>query len=149
MERVSYEIEVRAPIEPVFDLISRVEDFSMYSHLIKEIKKVGEKRYRWEVKAFGIPLWWEAEVVEYERPRRFAWRSISGVYNTGSYTLEPSGDGTRVIFEMYYTIPIKFLGGIARHLLSRMILAVYTEVLGNIKKKIEGGGGMSPGLRKI
>jgi uncharacterized membrane protein len=90
MASVKYKLEIDAPPESVFDLISRVEGFKNYSRLIREVKELSPGRYLWQVEYLGITFEWESEVTESDRPRRFAWQSVSGIYNNGIYTLEPT-----------------------------------------------------------
>lgn len=53
MASANYNIDVNAPPESVFDLISRIEGFKNYSKLIRDIKEVSSGRYLWRVEYLG------------------------------------------------------------------------------------------------
>ncbi|MEE9613940.1 MAG: SRPBCC family protein [Thermodesulfobacteriota bacterium] len=137
MPSVKIDIDIKAAAEDVFDLITKVEEFGRYSGLIREVRKLSPGVYRWEVEFLGVAARWEAEVSASERPRYFAWRSVSGLYNTGSYTLE-TGDGeTHVTFEMEYRLSGTLMELLTAPVLSHVITRVHKEVLGNVKKELE------------
>ena len=136
MPSITREVAINAAPEEVFDLIARVEDFAMHSAFIKEVKEVSPRTYRWKVRLLGVPLEWEAAVVEFKRPVRFAWRSRSGVHNAGSYDLKPEGNTTRVTFRMEYSLGGPFEALLAP-LLKRIMASVAGELLDSIKKELE------------
>ena len=140
MGRAVYEIEINGPREKVFDLIADVEGFSRYSSLVKSIEKLPSGRYLWTIKVFGTTLTWEAEVVESVRPSRFAWRSVKGVKNSGSYTLKQAGNGTLVEFEVSYILAKNpLLRALVSPMESLMAARVYKEFLSKMKETAEGG----------
>jgi uncharacterized membrane protein len=134
MARIEYEIEIKATRDAVFSRIEKVEDFKNYSSAITEIKKIGENLYQWRITIFGVPFWWHSEVVERRRPERFSWRSVKGVANRGSYTLEERDSSTVVHFEMEYSSGGSFLEKVLEPFASFVISRIYREVLENIKK---------------
>ncbi len=137
MAQVRQKVFIDAPPGRVFDVIAQVEDFSRYSKLIKDIKEVRPGIYRWRVEVLGMKFAWEAEVTESKRPVRFAWRSIKGLYNTGSYELEPSDGGTSVTFTMEFRLGARALERFTSPLLERLGSMIMDEVLTNIKKELE------------
>ena len=141
MGRASYKIRIDAPREKVFDFIADVEGFSKYSSLIKSIEKLPSGLYLWTIKVFGITLQWEAEVMESVRPSRFAWRSVKGVKNSGSYVLKETKGGTLVEFEMDYSItenPI--VNALVSPIESLMATRVYKEFMSRVKETAERSG---------
>jgi hypothetical protein len=76
---------IKADIETVFDLISRIEDFPLYARALKEVRKVDHETYRWCARARGFSLTWDSVITEYKHPTRLAWRSIRGFDNSGAY----------------------------------------------------------------
>ena len=123
--------------DAVFDLICRVEDFSLYSKLIDSIRETAPKTYHWKAKLGGIPIEWDAVVIEESRPRRFAWHSIKGFKNAGSYTLTPSRSGTTVCFEMEFNLQSSILEKALSPLLDRYVSRLSEDILTEIKKRLE------------
>ena len=139
MTTFSQTVDILAAPDAVFNLISRVEEFSQYSKLIDSIRKTSEKSYHWKAKFGGITLEWDALIIEEYRPWRFAWHSIKGFKNSGSYTLTPSPSGTKVCFEMEYNLKTSLLEKALSPLSDRYINRLSEDILGEIKKKLEEG----------
>ena len=137
MASANYKIDVNAPPESVFDLISKVEGFKNYSKLIRDIKEVSPGRFLWRVEYLGVSFEWVSEVTVSERPRRFAWKSVSGTYNVGSYTLEPANGGTKVVFEMEFHIQPRHVNTFARPVLSLVMTMVAKELLDSVKRELD------------
>ncbi|MDT8318313.1 MAG: SRPBCC family protein [bacterium] len=137
MAIISRSVEIMADADRVYDLISKVEEFSLYSDLIDSIKETTPKTYHWKARLGAIPVEWDAVVIEERRPRRFAWRSIKGFENSGSYTLTPSGSGTTVCFEMEFHLPVSILEQAISLLSDRYMNKLSEDILGEIKKRIE------------
>ncbi len=141
MSQISYGIIIDAPAEKIFDFISDVPSFTEYTSYVKEITELTEGKYLWQVRVLNIPLQWTSEVTENARPVRFAWKSVKGVYSEGSYTLTPADEGkTRVDFTMKYHLTDTMLDRVASPIISKLISDIYTELLRNIKKRLEGQG---------
>ena len=141
MGRASYKIRIDAPREKVFDFIADVEGFSKYSSLVKSIKKLPSGLYLWTIKVFGITLRWEAEVITSERPSRFAWKSIKGVKNSGSYILKEAPGGTFVELEMSYSLAENpLVNALVSPIESLMATRVYKEFMSRVKETTERGG---------
>lgn len=134
IERV---VEIKASPEKVFDLIARPEDFSEYSSLVKKVTATGDETYHWVAGIYGIEVEWDAKVVEKIKPERFAWQSIKGVENSGSYTLKPIEGGTMVIFHMEYHLPSAVLENLARVFAGGFIEKMASELLENVKDVLE------------
>ena len=138
MTRYSETIEINAPPSEVFNLIRRVEEFSRYSTLITSVVKTGEMGYRWKARFSGIRLEWDAVVTENYPPWRFAWQSVKGFQNAGSYTLTPSEKGSRVCFEMEYNFKSSLVEKTLSSLSDRYVKKLSQEILAEIKKRLEG-----------
>ena len=137
MTIISRSVEIMADPDAVYDLICRVEDFSLYSKLIDSIRETAPKTYHWKAKLGGIPVEWDAVVIEEYRPRRFAWHSIKGLKNAGSYTLTPSRSGTTVCFEMEFHLPLSILEKVLSPLSDRYMNKLSEDILTEIKKRLE------------
>lgn len=134
-------VEIEAPPEAVFDLISNVTDFALYAGFIKEIRLISGSVYQWTVSVGGITLDWDAEVTEYERPVHFVWHSIRGIENSGEYNLQATPEGTQVMFSMEYRLPNRLLEAAVAPLAEPLIRRTSAEVLNAVKARLEGNEG--------
>lgn len=50
MTIISWSVEIMADSDAVYNLICRVEDFSIYSNLIDSIKETAARTYHWKAK---------------------------------------------------------------------------------------------------
>jgi len=139
LKSYSQTVEIRASPEAVFDIISQVENFSQYTKLIKSISKIKEKTYHWKAHLGAFPIEWDAVILEEYRPWRFAWHSIKGFQNSGSYTLTPTPEGTSICFEMEYHLKTSFMEKALSPLSDRYIKKLSQEILSAIKNRLEEG----------
>lgn len=130
-------VEIKAPPEEVFDLISKVTDFEFYAGLIKEVRLLSGSTYRWTVGVGGVKLDWDAKITESKRPERFAWRSIRGIENRGEYELQATPEGTRVAFSMEYCLPNSLLEVVVAPLAEPLIRRASAEILSAVRAKLE------------
>ncbi|MDP2681739.1 MAG: SRPBCC family protein [Deltaproteobacteria bacterium] len=130
-------VDIKASPKKVFDLIARPEDFPRYSSLVKKVTAIGHSAYHWIVDIHGIEFEWDAKVVELKKPERFAWQSITGIQNSGSYTLEPIKNGTRIKFYMEYLLPNIILEELAQVITEGYMERMASEILENVKKELE------------
>lgn len=141
-------VEIKAEPERVFDLIARVEDFCHYTDMIKEIRATGPRTYHWKIGAAGMSLEWDAVVTECVRPKRFAWQSIRGIENGGSYVLEPSKNGTLVSLSLEYHLPSRLVERAVTRVADPLIRRVEAQVLGHVKARLENqADSFSEGIR--
>jgi uncharacterized membrane protein len=107
-------IEVAAPVERVFALWSRLENFPLFMRHVREVKKVGEGRYRWRVDGpGGVPFEWEGTITQLLPNRLLAWKSTTGaaVRNAGSVRFEAeSPEMTRLHVRLSYNPPAGAVG---------------------------------------
>ena len=137
MPVIEHTIFIRAAPEAVFDLISRVENFSQYSPAIREVRTIGRDTYRWVVSVAGFALDWDSVVTEKMRPARFAWRSVRGVENGGLFRLAPANGGTEVRFIMKYRLPETILKKIIDTIAAPLMQRVATELLDAVRERLE------------
>ena len=137
MPVIEHTILIRAAPEAVFDLISRVENFSQYSPAIREVRTIGRDTYRWVVSVAGFALDWDSVVTEKMRPARFAWRSVRGVENGGLFRLAPANGGTEVRFTMEYRLANPILERIVNTIAAPLMQRVATELLDAVRERLE------------
>ncbi len=136
MASITKRVFIRAHQERVFDLISDVESFPSYSKHIKETRFISPGKYAWRVEFFGKSFTWKANVSS-DPPKHYAWQSTTGIYNAGSYTLEPLGEGTSVVFKMEYRMPFSLLDKITGPIVEGLMRAISTELITKVKSKLE------------
>lgn len=111
--------EVAAPPEVVFDVFTDHRRYAKITRVRRSVLEregdpspngVGAIR---ALHSVGPPL--REEVIAYDRPRRFAYKILSGVPvrdHVGTVELSPQGEGTRVVYAIRAT-PTLPLGGAA------------------------------------
>lgn len=115
-------IAVRAPIEDVYDLWSRVENFPKFMHHIREIRIHADDhdRSHWVIDGpGGTALWYDAEFIRRQPPHAIAWRTLpaQSIEHSGEVRFESAGDFTRVHVRMEYCPPAGVLG----HAIGRLL----------------------------
>ncbi|HEY0078171.1 MAG TPA: SRPBCC family protein [Pyrinomonadaceae bacterium] len=99
MERAERAIEIDAPVERVFELLSDFESFPRWMRGIREVRRVGRRATRWRVEtAAGEDAVWVAETTVFEPDHRLAWRSLEGdVEADGELILQETRRGTTLL----------------------------------------------------
>jgi len=137
MPAIEHTVEIKAPPQAVFALISRVEDFSQYSRAIKEVRAIGPNTYRWVIGVAGIELDWDSRVTVAQPPHRFAWSAIRGVENGGCFDLRPVAGGTEVRFTMSYLLASPLLERIVDTIAAPLMRRVAAELLEQVRRRLE------------
>ncbi|MCI0338784.1 MAG: SRPBCC family protein [Acidobacteria bacterium] len=113
-------INVNAPIEKVYEVWNRHEDFPHFMSRVLEVKKLGDGRYHWKVAGpAGIPVEWEAVITKQTPNEMLAWESVEGsmIEQKGIVRFQANGSGgTRVEVKMSYHPP----AGAAGHALAKL-----------------------------
>jgi len=128
MPVIEHEAEIEASQEAVFGFVSRVEEFALYSDAIETIERLGDGRYLWQIRVAGLPLSFDVEITESVPPERFAWRSVTGVPNRGTYRLTPVDRGTRVNLTLEYSLQ--------NHLIEKTVNAAAKPLLRKLSRDI-------------
>jgi uncharacterized membrane protein len=132
MVRVDKVIEVNAPIQSVYQLWSRFDQFPRFMKYIDEVRMTGPDTSHWVAKTPLGKLEWNARTTEQTPNRHIAWNSTDGDINTsGIVTFEPSGAGTRVAVRLQYADPP---GGKLAELTSSLFKVVENEVEGDLER---------------
>jgi uncharacterized membrane protein len=106
-------INVDAPVEQVFAFWTDYQNFPRFMHNVREVR-VHEDRSHWVVAGpAGVPVQWNAELVEVEPNARLRWRSTgdSAVKHDGCVRFEPNRNGgTRITVRLSYVPPAGAFG---------------------------------------
>jgi uncharacterized membrane protein len=107
-------LTVAAPVDQVFDLWSRPENFPRFMGHVEAVRRLSERRSRWTVRApAGQPAHWETELVAAVPHELVAWRTVAGspLEHRGIVRLQPAApDVTRIDVNMSYTPPAGAVG---------------------------------------
>ncbi len=141
MPAIERTVEIKANPHAVFALISRVEDFSQYTRVIKEVRAIGPSTYRWVIGVAGIELDWDSRVTESQPPHRFAWSAIRGVDNRGTFELTPVAGGTEVRLTMEYRLANPLLDKLVAAVALPLLHKVAAEILDQVRRRL----GPAPG----
>src|SRR3954452_19585565 len=104
MERIEKSIEVRCPLNQVYNQWTQFEEFPRFMAGVKEVRQLDDTHVHWHAEIWGKDKEWDAEITEQGPDRKIAWGSVSGGGpNAGEVPFEPLGpDRTRVHLAMAY-----------------------------------------------
>jgi uncharacterized membrane protein len=137
MASIFQSVTINAERGAVFDLISRVEEFPLYAHALREVEQIGRRTYRWVANVRGLRLAWDSKITEFRRPERIAWRSIKGFENAGAYTLRKVAGGTRVELQIDYRFPGGPLGRLMEGLVAPVTRRAAAAILARVRGRLE------------
>jgi uncharacterized membrane protein len=106
-------ITVDAPIDEVFAMWDRVENFPRFMQHVLDVRRANGRSHWVVAGPGGVQLEWDAELTQRVPNRIIAWRSVpnSVVEHAGVVEFEPAEGGTRVNVRLSYTPP----GGVLGH----------------------------------
>jgi acyl-CoA synthetase (AMP-forming)/AMP-acid ligase II/uncharacterized membrane protein len=154
--RVEEQIEIDAPREAVWDVITDPETYTRTLAGITRFEVEGEKqrglgaRYAMRMHVGSAEVGGLVEVVEFDSPSDMAWTSVTGLDHRVRWRLREQDDGsTLVTFRLSYQSPGTVLGSIADYVSSPMVGNNLRESLVRLKAEIEGedmGDSEGPGI---
>jgi uncharacterized membrane protein len=137
-------ITIKAPVEKVFDYLSEPTNLPEIWPSLVEIKDVqklpsGGNRNRWVYKMAGIRLEGtsESEDTVCVPNQRLVSKTKGGVESTQIWMFQPEAGGTKVTFEVEYTVPIPVLGKLAEAIIVKMNDHEGELILANLKARME------------
>lgn len=137
-------IRVNAPVDQVFQLWSRFENFPRFMQHVREVRvsDVDPARSRWTVDGpSGVAVTFEAEILRHEQEREIVWTTLPGqhVEHAGMVRFEPSNGGTCVHVRMRYRPPAGMIGHAIAHVLGWDPKARLDDDLIRMKALLEDG----------
>ena len=84
-------VDVGVPIDRVWKLWNRYEDYPKFMHRIEAAEKVDPKHVHFTGKIWGIRREWDAEITEKRTHETVAWVSEDGLENAGVVTFHRLG----------------------------------------------------------
>lgn len=115
-------IHVNAPVDQVFHLWSRFENFPKFMQHVRSVRPsdVDPKRSQWTIDGpGGVPVTFEVEILRQEQDREIAWATPPDqrIEHMGMVRFEPGHDGTYVHIRMRYCPPAGMIGHAIAHVL--------------------------------
>lgn len=99
-------VMVDAPVERVFEIWSRLENFPRLMSAVREVRDLGGDRTHWVVGGpAGIPVEWDAVTTRFEPNRAIGWKTVEGalIEHRGTVRFERvRPDRTRLDIAMSY-----------------------------------------------
>ncbi|WP_018869895.1 SRPBCC family protein [Thioalkalivibrio sp. ALgr3] len=142
MRRITHETSLQAEPERVFALLSHVPNFVDLCDHVRTIEPLGGEQYRWTIVAAGMTMDFDVEVCSAVEPEHFAWRSIRGIHNRGSYRLQPAGEGrTRVEFELEYRLGNPLVEAAVRRAASSLVERVSGQLMHRAQQRLDAEAG--------
>jgi len=109
-------VVVNAPVEQVYALFSRFEDFPKFMRFVREVTRYDERRSHWVANVLGRREW-DAVDAGWIANRQIGWHSTGGLETAGRVTFWPLGaDRTKVEVTIAYNPPASLLGDAAERL---------------------------------
>jgi len=142
MTKTVKSITIKAPVEKVFDYISEPTNLPEIWPSLVEVKDVqklpsGGTKNRWVYKMAGIHLEGTSEETECVPNQRLVSKTKGGVESTQTWMFQPETGGTKVTFEVEYTVPIPVLGKLAEAIIVKMNEHEGELLLANLKARME------------
>ena len=142
MAKVSKTITINAPVEKVFGYIDEPTNLPEIWPSLVEIKDVqplpnGGHSDRWVYKMAGIRFEGTSEGTEHVANQRIVSKTKGGVESTQTWRFQPEAGGTKVTFEVEYTVPIPVLGKLAEAVIVKMNEHEGDLILANLKARME------------
>jgi uncharacterized protein YndB with AHSA1/START domain len=144
MERFERYVEVDAPVERVFDLLSDFESYPRWMGGVRGVWRAGRRVMHWVVEtALDIDVEWDAEVTAFVPDRRVVWRAMRGdVDADGEFVLAETPGGTTLVrFVLGYDTPGGHTGARAARFFGRHPGRQLEADLARFKRLAERGTG--------
>jgi uncharacterized membrane protein len=137
-------IEVQAPPQEVYRRFSDFTRFPEFMSNVEQVRSIGDNRYHWVARIFGMRQEWDAEVTDREQNRQLSWRGLDGSGNQGTVTFHdtPAGN-TLVRLRLEYSPPAGKVGAALDNMTKTTQRAVH-EDLENFRRVVTGQIGLHP-----
>ncbi len=136
-------VQIQAPLQQVFELLANPERLPEFMDHVQDIKKTGEKRYRWTISGpFNGALHWESEITELVPNQLLCWKSVPGavVENAGVMQFsEVAGGATRVHIRWKYNPPAGEFGYMVARFFGGDLKRMLDQDLSRLKSLLERG----------
>ncbi|MGH7587535.1 MAG: SRPBCC family protein [Gemmatimonadota bacterium] len=141
-------VTVDAPLDDVYQVWSRLEEFPRIMSHVREVREIGPGRTRWTAAGpLGTTVSWNAVETARVPGELLAWRSEPGsqIDNAGIVRFEPVGDdATRIDVRLSYNPPAGSVGDVVANVFGVDPKSAMDEDLMRFKSRVEDGSGRGP-----
>jgi uncharacterized membrane protein/HSP20 family molecular chaperone IbpA len=140
-------IHIDAPVDRVFDLWSRYENFPRFMSYVREVRQLGPDWSHWVVAGpAGVPVEWDAEITEFIPRTVLAWKTTPGsiIQHSGVVRFDDEDGGTRVTIRMSYNPATGAIGHVIADLLGADPKTRMDQDLAMMKTFVETGRAPRP-----
>lgn len=103
MPTIEKTIDVKVPVNIAYNQWTQFETFPNFMDSVVNVKQLDDRHVWWLAQIGGQAVEWEAEITEQVPDDHIAWRSVSGVRNTGVVSFQHVDvHSTRVRLEIEY-----------------------------------------------
>lgn len=149
-QQQSNQIEIRRavtvdkPAEELYNFWRKLENLPQFMHHLERVEQTSERSSHWKAKiAGGIPVEWDAEIVEDVPGQRIAWRTKpdSQVQQSGVVEFKPATAkrGTVVNVDLHYSPPGGIIGETFARMLNGITAQQVKDDIGRFKSLMEAG----------
>jgi len=97
-------VKLNVPVSTAYNQWTQFETFPAFMSSVQEVRQLDDTHLHWKATIAGKLKEWDAEITEQIPDQQIAWRSTSGVGNSGVVTFHPlSGSRSRVELQMQYS----------------------------------------------
>lgn len=137
-------ITIDKPAEELYTFWRKLENLPQFMHHLERVEQTSAKSSHWQAKIIGgIPVEWDAEIVEDVPGQRIAWRTKpdAQIQQSGVVEFKPAtgGRGTVVNVDMQYTPPGGMIGETFGRLLNGITAQQVKDDIGRFKSLMETG----------
>lgn len=118
MEVHERSIVVNAPVDDVFRMWSRWEDFPKYMSSVTNVRQLTPDTSHWEGSISGIEEEWDAKTTDLVEDQLIAWESVAGFRNKGFIKFDDMEGRTNITVHFEYDPP----GGVAGFIVDKALI---------------------------
>ena len=141
MAKITKRIIINAPVEKVFGYLSDPMNMLEWHPSVISIRDVtgrGEnQKWTWDYKLLGHVFTGEVRVLNTTVNTQRVVKSTGGIENVRTWRFKREAGGTRLDYELEYTIPTPVIGKVGELLAIQRSERVIDMALANIKEKME------------
>lgn len=137
-------ITVDRPAQDLYNFWRKLENLPQFMHHLEQVEQKDHQKSHWKAKiAGGLPVEWDAEIVEDVPGQRITWHTTpdAQVQQRGVVEFKPAtgNRGTVVNVEIHYTPPGGIIGQTFGRLLNGVTAQQVKDDIGRFKSLMEAG----------
>jgi len=142
MAKLESSVTINAPVEKVFEYVSKPENLPEFWPSLLEVSNVkelpnGGYSYDFVYKMVGMRLTGFSEDIEVVPNERSVSLSTGGIESKIAFLFQPEDGGTNLSVEAEYTVPVPVLGKFAESVIVRQAENEVEVILDNLKTMME------------